>query len=1047
MTSTMIRRPGLAVLLPVLLLLSFPALCPKACSGLPSDRMPTQFCLDSWSSADGLPSSAVVSILQTRDGYIWLATFDGLARFDGMSFTVFNRATTQALTTNSFWCLAEDPSANLWIGSNGGGLYLRKDGNFVSFGLKEGLSSEIIRCLLAEPDGTVWAGTQKGLDRLRLIDGKWVIDHPADNFGIKGDDLYVTSLLRGEDGNLWVGTRSRGLFSIGPSGVVSSHSVATGLPANQVFSLARAEGNGVWASIYGGGLCLVNGVTINRISADEKGLGPLVTCLLPDGSTLWVGTEKGLFRMYPQSSNGDSAVEIHGLDGSDGLTDNTIQALYQDHEGSLWIGTWRGGLCRLRNGKFLNFGTREGLAHEIVHSIFQDTDESMWFGTQGGLTRLDGASSETFTMASGHLPDNMVRNILRDRSGTLWVATYGGLARFEGKAMTPKFYTTAEGLSNNLARVLFQDSRGRLWIGTRDGLNEYLPETDGFKSFSAADGLGNGFILSITEDKSGNLLIGTDGGGLLIMKDAKFSSIGPAEGLASGVVFRVYPDSEGLIWATGNNGLSILRPSGISVVDSRDGLPGDVIFQCLPDSMGNLWFSCSKGVFKASKRDLLNHSPSRDLKIRNSFYDSSDGMKMSECTGVAQGIVDRAGKIWFPTLKGASAIDPVSIPINGVIPRLKLEGLVIDGQPGLEGQEWLETGSVRIAAGARKLEISYTALSFICPPKVMFRYRLVGLDDEWSEPVSRRTAYYTNLNPGDYRFEFMACNNDGIWNDVPGKLKFRIEPFFWQTPAFSMSLVLFAFFMAAWGYRLRVRVLKNRNLELERIVSVRTEEVRSQAKEISRKNSENERLLLNILPKPVADRLKAGETLISDSIPMATILFSDLVGFTTLCSSLQAKEVVGLLNDLFSTFDEISCSRGIEKIKTMGDGYMAAGGLPGPDGEQADPATSAVAVMKAAQDMLDAVEKFNAFGEAKLVLRVGLHSGPIIAGVIGSRKFAYDLWGDTVNTASRMESHGLPGRIHLTATTAALIGPEFSFEARGDIEIKGKGSMKTFLAQ
>jgi class 3 adenylate cyclase len=462
----------------------------------------------------------------------------------------------------------------------------------------------------------------------------------------------------------------------------------------------------------------------------------------------------------------------------------------------------------------------------------------------------------------------------------------------------------------------------------------------------------------------------------------------------------------------------------------------NTVYWILDDGQGRLWMTCNKGVFSVTKRELDDVADGRTERLHPVAYGMDDGMRSRECNGGHPGGQQtKDGRLWFPTLEGIAVIDPVYSYENTIPPPVVIERVVADGEvteAAFTGAACQRGPCLSLRPGLEKLEIDYTGLSLVAPRRVKFKYRLEGFDRGWSDVGGRRTAYYTNLPPGDYVFRVAAANNDGVWNESGASIAIRLEPFFHQTAPFKGILVL-AFLIAGYGaYRLRILRLQARERSLTILVRERT-------RELAAEQARAEKLLLNVLPAPVAERLKKGPGVIADDFPEVSILFCDIVDFTRLSADRSAREIVDLLNGVFTAFDKLADKYGLEKIKTIGDAYMIAGGLPTPRPDHAE----AVAAM--ALEMREAVDTWNEARGAALQIRIGIHTGPAIAGVIGIKKFIYDIWGDAVNTASRMESHGLPGEIQVSEETFKRIRGRFELRKRGVIHVKGKGEMCTYL--
>jgi ligand-binding sensor domain-containing protein/two-component sensor histidine kinase len=767
------------------LLLAFACLSPSlslTTLALNPDRAITQYIHNSWQTDDGLPQNYVQAIAQTRDGYIWLATQEGLVRFDGISFTVFDKRNTPQLKENNIDALAADREGNLWIGTDGGGLYELKDGRFTVFTNQIGLSDNIVEAIDEDESGTVWIGTLGGLNLLK--DGKLTSFTTRD--GLPNNN--VLAIAKDGKGNIWVGTEG-GLCRFN-GGKFETYTTAQGLANNLVRAIIEDRDGNLWIATRGG-LDRMSGGHFKHYSVRDGLASNSILSICQDrDSNIWIGTTGGLSRL--------SAGRISSYTTLNGLTNNSVAAITEDREGNIWLGTYGGGLNCLKEGKLVSINMQSGLSDDFTQSIYQDHAGNIWIGTHGGLNRYVDGRLTAYTTRDG-LSDNVVLSTCEDHSGNLWIGTSAGLSRLKDGKFTR--YTLKDGLSDDDILSIYEDRRGALWIGTSAGLNKL--EDGKFTVYTTANGLSNNSVSSVCEDRQG-LWIGTDGGGLDRLKDGKFTTYSARDGLSNDTVLSLHLDGEGSLWVGTSGGLNVFKDGRFTSYTTASGLFDDVIFQILEDDHDNLWMSCDKGIFKASKSELADFAGGKIRSITCASYGTADGMKSRECNGGFQPAGCRAsdGKLWFPTMKGVVVIDPNNTKTNTQPPPVVIERIVVDGR------SITDLNRLRLEAGKEKFEFDYTGLSFLAPRKVRFKYKLEGFDKDWVEADTARKASYTNIPPGSYTFRVKASNNDGVWNETGASVEFYLKPFFYQTLWFYLACSGLVALSALGLYRLRVRRIR-----------------------------------------------------------------------------------------------------------------------------------------------------------------------------------------------------------------------------------------------
>ena len=747
---------------------------------LDSPRELSQLGHDVWLTENGLPQNTVHAIAQTKDGYIWIGTEEGLARFDGIKFTVFDKQNTPDIKSNYIRSLLADRQGALWIGT-AQGLVRMLSGRFTLFTRENGLPSETIQALYEDREGNLWVATANGL---ALLKSGGLTTFTTRERLISGS---IQALFEDAGGAFWIATP----YGVGriKDGKFTNFTVRDGLGSNGVRAIQQDRAGRLWFGSLGGLTSYDGNRFITYTTRDGLPNDRIISLqALQDGGLL-IGTAGGLCRF----SDG----RFTSFSTGEALATSTVLSLLEDREGNLWIGTESGGVNLLKDTKFTTYTAKNGLSNELVKSIHEDHEGNVWIGTDGGgLNLLKNGKLTVYSTRDG-LSSNVVLALFSDNAGNLWAGTPEGLNRFSNGKFT--VYTSADGLANNDVRSIYLDRHGNLWIGTRGGLTRM---TNGvFKTFTEVDGLPNDLITTLHEDTKGNLWIGTIGG-LSRLTNEEFTTFTPRDGLSSDAVISLHEDSDGTLWiGTNGGGLNRMKNGKFTTYSTSNGLLDDVVYRILEDSRNNLWLSCRKGIFHINKKELDDFAGGAITSIAPVAYGTADGMMTRECSGGGDPAGWRSGdgKLWFPTIKGVAMIDPERIKTNLQAPPVVIEQIHIDDK------SFAPSERLELPSGTTRFDLYYTAPSFVAPEKVRFKYKLEGFDTDWIDSGTRRIAYYTNLRPGSYTFRVIASNNDGVWNQTGAGLTLYLKPYFYQTYWFY-ALCLLVMLVLAWLlYRLRVR--------------------------------------------------------------------------------------------------------------------------------------------------------------------------------------------------------------------------------------------------
>ena len=769
-----------------------------------------------WAQPQGLPQNSVLSLLQTKDGYLWVGTRGGLSKFDGVRFTTFDDRSDNHLTENEVWALAEDDDIGVWVGTYGGGLsHLRNDAFTATYTTVDGLVNDFVTTLHKGPDGSLWIGTDGGLSRLK--NGKFTNYTTKD--GLAHD--AVRGLYTDRDGSLWIGS-NRGGISRFHDGLMTTVQPVGPTPNAEVWSIYR-DGEGIlWVGATDGLYKLHRGRT-TRYTVEDGLSSDRVRFITqgPDG-TLWLGTANGL----AQYANG--RIRSYLLEEAGSYPD--FIAFCRDREGSFWLGSRNLGLAHLRQGHFTKYTTTDGLSNNYVASVREDpASGTMWIGTLGGLNAIHDGRMRFIGLEHG-LPTRVVSSIIKDRNGYLWVGTSVGLFRSArsvdcGRCEPTFVEITDPAVAKRDIRILYEDRSGTIWMGTNlEGLVQY--RNGAYATYTTEQGLLGNAIRALQEDEDGTLWIGSRGG-LNRMIDSVLSVYTPPSGTVIKHVQALFSNPDGL-WIATRYGLIRLKNGRPTTITAKDGLLCSFVYGIAEDQLGAFWMTCAKGVFQVKKQDLVAFAEGRARQVKSVSYGAEHGLSSTVGTVGHQSAVIAAsdGRIWLPMAVGVSVVDPrlVSTAANPLPPPVHIEDVSIDGHRFARYQE------AKSEPGRGDLIVHYTGLSFPAPEKVRFKYKLEGYDLDWVDAGARRAAYYSNIPPGHYTFHVKAANNDGVWNETGDSYAIHLAPHFYQTTWFYALGILMVGLTVTGGYGIRVRALKAHQVQLERLVDERTDELK-QAKE------------------------------------------------------------------------------------------------------------------------------------------------------------------------------------------------------------------------
>ena len=722
-----------------------------------------------WTADSGLPQNSVRGIVQTPDGYLWVATLNGVARFDGIRFTVFDKSNTPGISSNRFREMVGGDGGDLWLASEDNNVVRYHRGRFETMAQNNGVRPRTVSAITNDGRGGIWIASDGVVFRWRPT---------LDRFEPETFNTGETSFIP----LWWVSTgfwsmRGRDLLCFS-HGRLSSRPLPTSLTAAMIRGVAVDDNGAVWIGLRNRTVGRIDGsgfvpqkAPVSETFADPElrdwkvQIAPdlerrlffpstgeereiLYNVVVRDNEhNLWAGSEgQGLFRIQRQS--------IETLTTAQGLASDNVYPILSDHSGDLWIGSWPAGLTRIHNNEITRFMAEQGLPG-LVSSLAEDRQGVLWVGTHNGVRVLRG---NRLVMPPGKPEGKLpaIQAIYSARDGSMFLGTPNGLYVLDGSSS--RLVTTREGLATDDVRVIVEDHNEDLWIGGYGGLTRRHAGT--LTRWTEAQGLPSNNVRSVMEDSDGDIWVGTYDGGIGWLKDGHW------------VVFN-----------------------------ADRGLFDNGAFDIQEDAMHRLWITSNRGIYRVDKKQLRDVASGHAARIQSIAYGRADGMLSVECNGGLwpAGAKDLRGRLWFPTQKGVAIVYPASLTKLQQPPEVKIESASVDNHRRDSGKP------ITLDPGESGLEIGYTALSYTKPEQIAFRYQLQGLDDTWVDAGDRRTAYYSHLPQGSYTFRVSATNGDGVTSVTDATLQIVVIPPFyrrWWFLGLIVAVCLAALWLL-WFHRIR----------------------------------------------------------------------------------------------------------------------------------------------------------------------------------------------------------------------------------------------------
>jgi diguanylate cyclase (GGDEF)-like protein len=776
------------------------------CEASTTKRIPlTEYFSETWNTRTGLPHNSINSITQTKDGYLWIATWEGLTRFNGREFKLFTRTEIKDLPDSGLRVLSAQTNGDLYIAGSRGGISELKKGQWHT----QTPAQSMVNHLLKIEQGGLWLALENNGVFYRALDGT------PDQKIIANVSAY--RVIEDNSGVIWAAT-SAGLYKI-VNKQATLVGIEFGLPNASVYTLMLNSKGQLIVGSEQGAWQLDNGY----FSAVDPSLNQeSISSLLEDNNgDLWLGTiNKGIFRLSPDG--------VEQLSSEQGLPTNRILSLLQDRENSVWVGT-NAGLYRLREAPFSSWTKKRGLAGDYVRTVMSHSDGSLWIGSSSGLNRIVNNEVQTFSLADNNSPLSVL-SLYEGEKGQVWLGTYtSGLLKVQGDKVIPVL-SRGHGLGSNEVRAILLDSKKRLWVGTAVGITRI--NADGtLDQFSSHVNLPSRFILDLNEDMHGNIWIGTGVGVAVInidtdeMRIIKF----PTE-LEAEYAFGFYTDNN-YVWMATDRGLVRYDQSNASmtILGKNKGLPVDKLFQVVPQG-DSFWLSSNRGIIEVKQADV-NHILDTDLRMPLPYqlFDEGDGMLSAQANGGSNPAATKHsdGTVWFATARGAAMVTPERLhQASKVELPTVIESFEVDGQ-AIHG---LQTGKpIVLPPDVSRLSFQYAGLSFIMPQRLVFQTKLKGYSQQWVDRNQMTVAEYTNLPPGQYTFMVRAAYPNGEWQNNQQLISFEIKSHLWQTISFKLFMLAVSVIIIFVFYKYRLYHFKKIETELTNRVEQQTKDLQQQA--------------------------------------------------------------------------------------------------------------------------------------------------------------------------------------------------------------------------
>ena len=1032
---------------------------------------------NSYSIEDGLSQSYVTDIVQDQFGYIWVATQDGLNKYNGYEFDVFKHKLNEngSLPNSYIHSLTINKQGLIWFGTNRGlGAIDPKNHTIVKLNrtnfpeLKGYLFSELafdasdklwalsdkhginvidiehkkieiineinessdFTTLFVDKKNTLWIGTKSG--KIIYSKAPYKFFEEIDNSKI---DVIknINSFYENNDSLIYVCTES-GVFKINKEKELSSLSEFLELKYQNITSIYQENKYKIWIGTKEQGVYLLNTKENDLFHYTKNPYNPYsiidnhVNGIFADNSgCIWIATEKGISK-FDKFKQGFTTTTI-GSNPDKGLIDYHVWSFTEDSIGNIYVGTKKAlTIYHSKKNVFSHYKRADGKMHYLL-SMYVENTNKIWCGFEDGLYVLTINSKSDYSYKKVEFKESRenekvrVYQIIKADENRLWIGTKTGLSILNKNDFTFDFYSHTDdnrSIGDGAVKVVYRDITGKIWLVTSNqGVYNIIETSENtfyfkhypIKGYSEA----NGHITSILQTEKGFLWLGTYGEGIkkLNLKTKETESYTEDEGLANNVVYGLLSDDDKNIWISTNKGLS---------------------------------------KFDTKNKQFNNYTTTDGLQSNefntNAYFKSSDNY------------------LYFGGINGYTKFKSLDIKINPTKPKVIISKIITYNRENNNLKKEVVYSnidsliSIQLIYLENDLSFEFFSVLYSNPEKNEFKYILEGYDENYIKLQGDNKVHYMNLQPGDYCFKVFGKNPDGVWSTYPTIVNIEITPPFWSTWWFRIIGLIIIGLIILFIARKRTERIRRQKIRLELEVVKRTRKISSQNKQIKEQNKQVELqkakiehqkemlqkeknkvegILLNALPEGTASDLINNGKSKARYYKRVSVMFTDFVGFSKIAENMNPQELVGELDEYFTKFDEIIGNFDLEKIKTIGDAYMCAGGVP--IRNKSNAIEVVLAGLKIQDYMLVREQQAKQKGKESWKIRLGINTGEVTAGVIGQKRFAYDIWGATVNQAQRMEIHGEPGELNISGNTYDIIGPYFNCTYRGKIQTKHDGIM------